>query len=101
MMRVGAVHAAQAVHLRERVGPHGGPVVVDGGAQGAWLGGRGHVAVDVLVGEGARPGRLLAQGPACSAWKSRAAISRSGSHGAWKASMYLRCAAAAGGCADS
>ena len=37
------VHATQAVHLRQRVGPEGGPVI-DGSAHGA------------------RPGRLLAQG---------------------------------------
>ena len=52
------------MHLRQRVGAHGGSVVVDGGTQGAWLGGRGDVAVDVLGGEGARPGRLASQGPA-------------------------------------
>ena len=51
------------MHLRQRVGAHGGSVVVDGGTQGAWLGGRGDVAVDVLGGEGARPGRLATQGP--------------------------------------
>jgi hypothetical protein len=52
------------VCLGQRVGTEGGPVVVDGGAQGTGLGGGGHVAVDVLGGEGARPARLATQGPA-------------------------------------
>jgi hypothetical protein len=46
------------------LGAEGGPVVVDRGTHGTRLGGRGHVAVDVLGGEGARPGRLASQGPA-------------------------------------